>query len=174
MRRAAFWALAGTTLAVYAAMIFWSIPRIVEAAGGLPTFDMRPGGYGLDEARAFLAALSPDGAAFYGDVQLSLDTIYPGLMAATLGIGLFWLWRGLSLWLGGGLAALALAAGAADYVENAGIRRMLAAGADGLTAEMVATASGASQAKAGLTTVAMIALVAGLVRHFWRRSRRTG
>ncbi len=174
MRRAAFWTLAGATLAVYATMIFWSIPRLVEAAGGLPTFDMRPGGYDLEQARDFLAALGPEGRAFYEDVQLRLDTIYPAMMAATLGIGLFWLWRGLSPALGAGLAAVAGAAAVCDYFENGAIRTMLEAGADGITPGMVASASGAGQAKAGLTTVAMTALLVGLGRYFWRRGRRRG
>ncbi len=171
MRRAAFWALVAATLAVYAIMIFWSLPRVADAAGGLAPFDMRPSGYTLDEARAFLAALDADGSAFYRDVQLRLDSLYPALLAAMLGLALLRLWRGVSPVLAGALAAVALAGGIADYIENACIRRMLSLGADGLTAPVAEAASAASRGKAALTTVAMVALLAGLGRAGWKRWR---
>ncbi len=82
--RLAFWLLFAATLGVYATMLGWTLPAISAAAGGLPAFDMRPGGYSFDEAKAFLAALSPEGKALYLDVQHKLDTAYPGLLAATL------------------------------------------------------------------------------------------
>jgi hypothetical protein len=57
-----FWLVVAATLGVYLVMVLWSIPRISAEAGGLPVFDLRPGGYTFEEARAFLAALSPEGA----------------------------------------------------------------------------------------------------------------
>ncbi len=60
-----FWLLFAVMLGDYLAMVLWSIPALSRDAGGLAVFDMRPGGYSFDEARAFLAALSPDGARFY-------------------------------------------------------------------------------------------------------------
>ena len=83
-RRVAFWILLVVTLAVYVVMINWSLPLIAERADGLRPFDLRPIGYDFDEAKAFLAALKPEGAEFYLGVQHKLDSIYPALLAATL------------------------------------------------------------------------------------------
>ncbi|RMF41238.1 MAG: hypothetical protein D6754_01455, partial [Alphaproteobacteria bacterium] len=82
--RLLFWALVLATGAVYLAMVLWSLPRITEATGGLMPFDLRPTGYSLAEARAFLAALDPATTRFYLDVQHSLDLIFPALLGATL------------------------------------------------------------------------------------------
>ncbi len=76
-----FWLLVG----VYATMVVWSIPLLSKDAGGLEIFDMRSGGYSFEEARAVLAALSPEGVVFYETIQHRLDGIYPVLLAATLG-----------------------------------------------------------------------------------------
>ena len=83
-RRVAFWALFAVTNIVYLVMVVWSLPKVSEAAGGLVPFDMRPTGYSFEEAKAFLAALGPEGTAFYLHVQQRLDLLYPALLAATL------------------------------------------------------------------------------------------
>ncbi len=121
-------------------MIFWSLLKISEAAGGAMPFDMRPFGYGFDEAKAFLGALSPEGAAFYLNVQHRLDAAYPALLAATL----FFAIRALAPGAGPVptlLAVVALPGAAFDYLENASVTAMLHAGASGLTPELAARAS---------------------------------
>lgn len=166
-----FWLLVVLTLGVYMTMLVWSIPAISAAAGGLPIFDMRPGGYSFAEARAFLAALTPEGAAFYTNVQHRLDMAYPVLLALTL----FWSiirlapgrW-GSVRWL---LAATALPGMVFDYRENAAVAGLLEAGAGGITPEMVASASLQSQLKAGLTTLAMVILLILLAMWVFRRWR---
>jgi hypothetical protein len=173
--RTLFWLVIGATLGVCLAMILWSIPRISAAAGGLATFDMRPGGYTLEEARAFLAALSSEGAAFYRRVQLRLDIVYPGLLALATGWAILRLaprWR-FRRWL----ALVPLPAMAFDWLENASIARMLAAGPERLTAELAARATALSQAKAVASTVALSLLLAlclfAAVR-WWRTRHGSG
>ena len=75
MTRRAVMALFAATIGLYLVMLLWSLPKIAAEAGGLTPFDMRPGGYSLAEARAFLAALSPEGTAFYLGVQHRLDMV---------------------------------------------------------------------------------------------------
>ena len=85
--RRLFWAALAIALAVYLVMIFWSLPRISEAAGGMTPFDLRPFGYDMGAARGFLAALGPEGTEFYREVQLTIDTLFPAALALSLGLG---------------------------------------------------------------------------------------
>ena len=157
--RGSFWALFALTLGIYATMLTWTLPAIAQAAAGLAPFDMRPGGYGFDEARKFLAALSPEGLGLYFGAQQQLDIFYPALLSATM----FWalsalLPRGLGRWRF--LAATpALVVAGFDYLENHAIAEMLHAGATGLTIDMVQTASQWTQLKAQSTTSVMSALL---------------
>lgn len=167
--KAAFWTVVVVALCVYLAMVGWSIPRISAAAGGLPPFDMRPGGYRLDEARTFLAALTDEGEDFYRRVQLRLDLLYPALLAAATGWAFLRLaprrrWR----WA---LVLVAIAAMTFDFLENAAIARMLDAGSDGLTSELVARASAWSQLKAAATMVSLSLLLVLLLLALLRRRR---
>lgn len=167
-----FWAVVAVALADYFAMVFWSIPRISAEAGGLAVFDMRPGGYSFEEAKAFLAALSPEGAAFYTGVQHKLDAAYPALLALTLGWAILRLtharwgrWR----WL---LAATALPGMVFDYLENLDVSAMLKLGPEGVTPQLVEAASRHSQLKAAATSVAMAVLLVLLALWTFRRWRR--
>lgn len=171
MNRIAHIALFAATLAIYLVMVLWSLPRIAEGAGGLFPFDLRPGGYSVDDARAFLAAIDAETTAFYLTTQHRLDLLYPALLATSLAAGLIWSWRGWPRWLVGGFILLGVLGAAADYTENARVAAMLRAGPEALTPEMVAAASTASLAKAGLTTLATLALIVGLLRRAWRRLR---
>jgi hypothetical protein len=168
-----FWILFAVTMAVYATIVGWSLPHISAAAGDLVPFDMRPGGYSFEDARAFLAALSPDGAAFYEAVQHRLDIFYPPLIALTLAWAIAALLpRGWGIWCWA-IGALAMPIAALDYLENAAVSVMLQAGAAGLTPEMVASASGWTIAKSMLTTVAMsLVLLLLLVRLTFRIAGR--
>ena len=168
MLRILFWGLFGLTLAIYAAMLGWSLPTVAAAASGLVPFDMRPGGYSFADAQAFLAALSSEGAGFYVNVQQKLDIAYPGLLTLTLFFAIAALlpyrlgaWR----WL---VATIALPVGAFDYLENHAVAQVIEAGATGLTTELVATASQWTVLKATASTVAMSVVLALLL---WRAAR---
>lgn len=172
MRKAAFWLLAGATIAIYLVMVLWSLPYISAQAGGAVPFDMRPTGYTFDEARAFLAALSPEGNSFYRDVQHRLDLFFPGMLAATLYCAIAALlparlksWRYV-------LPLPTLLVAAFDWSENAAVARLLAAGADAITPEMVAEASRWSMLKAGASTVVYTVLLILLIWKAVIRFRR--
>lgn len=161
--RLMFWALFATMSGVYLTMAFWSIPLIVADADGLMLFDLRPMGYSYAEAQTFLAALSDQGRDFYLNVQQRLDSAYPALMAVVLALAFKQLFRGWQRWAA---TAFGVAGAGFDYLENAAVAVMLRAsdgGADGLTEAMVATASFWSVLKFATVSLAMTALIAGLV-----------
>ena len=157
-----YWLIFAAALAVYGTMIFWSLPFIANEAGGPIPFDMRPGGYSLAEAQAFLTALSDQGRLFYLTTQHRLDLIYPALLAFVLtGAG-----RGLTQ---NGYRPIAFVIGfaaflgaGADYTENMRVAAMLRAAPEALDAALVESASFATLIKSATTTVAMV-LVLGLV-----------
>src|SRR5204863_8719731 len=78
------------SFALWGVMVFWTLACLRRAAGGLEPFDLRPFGYTPEEARKLLYALSSIGRAYYADVQLQLDTIYPALYALSRGLLLLW------------------------------------------------------------------------------------
>lgn len=170
VRYAIYGFVVAVTIGLYIAIMAWSAPRIAASAGGLPIFDLRPGGYDLAAARAFLSALSAEGREFYLQVQLQLDRFYPPLMALTL------VWATLRLAPAGryrGLATLpAILAAAFDYAENALVARMLLAGPGGLTPELVESASTATQVKSLFTALALIIVILAGVAHHRRRDGR--
>lgn len=158
-----YWLLVVAMFAVYFTMVFWSLPTISAQAGGLVPFDMRPTGYSYEDAQAFLTALSDEGAQFYLRVQHSMDFAYPAMLALVLAIGLWRQMRGWPRVLAAGIAALPVIGSASDYMENFAVAGMLRAGANGVTAEMVAHASQWTLIKSGATTIAMLALLGLLI-----------
>lgn len=158
-----YWALVALTLANYFAMVLWSLPVVSEAAGGLVPFDMRPSGYSFDEAYAFLAAITPEGSAFYQGTQHLLDIAYPTFLAAVLAIALWRLAKNFPVWVRYILVALPIIGSGADHFENAAVSNMLQVGSVGLTEEMVAAASRWTLIKSGMTSIAMLALVGFLL-----------
>ena len=149
-RQVAYWIVIAATAGVYAAMVGWSIPAISGASRGEQVFDLRWTGYGFQEARNFIGVLTPETHAFYLDVQLLLDSVYPALFAVSVG----WTLGRLV-----GASRLRLAVLACDFLENLFIRRMLLVGVEKLTPELVARASALTQLKAvfSLTSVALVA-----------------
>lgn len=163
MYRTAFWTLFFLTAAIYAVIVGWSLPVISAAADGLAPFDMRPGGYQLEEARAFLQALNAEGADFYRTVQHRLDLFYPPMLALALFLAIVGLApRQLGLWRYV-LGAVALPIAAFDYLENRAIAAMLDAGADGLTEMLVEEATRWTVLKSLATTVSMLLLLLMLI-----------
>ena len=171
MRRPArlFWILPALAAAADLAMILWTLPAIRAAAGGLPAFDLRPGGYSAEEARAFLSALSGAGRALYLGPQHLLDLAFPALLAATLVLAFRLLLPGGRLWIACSL--LALAGMGADYLENVRVRAMLQVWPDPPDAAAIARASLATRAKFLLDG---LALAAALAAALWRIPARPG
>jgi hypothetical protein len=160
MLRVLFWTCFTAAMAIYIAMILWSLPVITEAAGGLAPFDMRPFGYTLADAQAFLAAIDPETVKFYRNVQLTLDIFYPALITISLVLGIYLLlparfgaWR----WV---IAALPLPIALFDYLENNLIGVMLASRPEIVSADLVSAASRWTMLKSSFTTASMLLLVA--------------
>lgn len=153
------WLLPLACLASYAMLILHLAPALsAETSHGLP-FDLRPFGYSLTEARAYLAGFTPAGTALYlGPVRLN-DTIFPILFTATLclpllGRGQFWFLP-------------ALAYGLSDLAENLATARLLRVGPE-VQAEAVAFASGFTQVKFLTLTVAILLALFALLQA-WRQ-----
>jgi hypothetical protein len=154
-----YWVVVAVTVTNYLTMVLWSLPLVSGMAGGDVPFDMRPGGYSLEEARVFLTALNNEGRDFYLNTQQLLDFFYPTLLAITLSIPLVHL---VPRYWGRALALVAIAAGAFDHLENSAVAIMLRAEPDLITEAMVSSASNWTLAKSISTTFASIALVAVL------------
>ncbi len=106
MSRVTGWALPGLTAAVYLWLVLGYGVPMQDMAGGLPPFDLRPQGYDLDAALAYLVALPPEGVALYLGPIAQLDTAFPILMGLTL----LWWMRPQTGALPQGTAALAFIA----------------------------------------------------------------
>ena len=164
-RRAVIAGAAAT--AVYLAMALGSLADL-EAISGLRPFDLRPTGYGPDDARALLLSLGDAGRDIYLRHQLVLDTVYPALMALTL-CNLF---RLVGRGLGARLAVrtgviLSWCAAGFDYAENIGIAAMLSRWAN-LPDTLVKASSLATVAKSASTSLAVAVLLCLLVWNVWR------
>ena len=162
-----YWLLVLVTLVVYFVMVLWSLPLISKAAGGQLAFDLRPFGYTVDEARAFLFALSDEGAVFYSTVQHKLDTVYPALVCAVLVIPLWHLSENWSKFWRVLLVLIPVTGSTADYLENNAVATMLAAGE--VSDDLITTASGWTILKSSATTIAAIALIGMLLLDFFRK-----
>lgn len=168
--KSAFWIIFAVTMGIYATMLAWSLPRISTAANGLAPFDMRPTGYSFDEAQTFLAALPPETTAFYRDIQLAmLDLVYPALLGVTLFLAIGLLlpqsWKA-ARWI---LPLIAIPGSVFDYLENRMITTMLNLGPNGISPEIVATASDYTLRKAQFTTIGMSVLIFLLAIWLWRK-----
>jgi hypothetical protein len=154
-----FWISLLAAAGVYLTMILWTLPAITAAAGGLAPFDLRPLGYDLGEAQAFLRALPEQGRQLYLDVQQRLDIAYPALLMLVLGLGIALVsppkvgnWK----WL---LALTSVPGSLFDYRENMLVRRILNSPPDALDPALVAAASSATVLKSVLTAVSMSVLL---------------
>ena len=101
----------------------------------------------------------PEGIDFYLSVQHTLDSIYPALLAATTFFAIVliaprrWgIWRFV-------IALIAVPGAVFDYLENAAVSAMIAAGPSGITEADVATASLWTALKGGFTTVSFVVLL---------------
>ncbi|MBL9049794.1 MAG: hypothetical protein JNK19_06760 [Tabrizicola sp.] len=164
MRNILFWAVILATGVVYLTMVLWSLPEISRQAGGLQPFDLRPRGYSIEEARAFLAALGEPGRVFYRTVQHRLDLVFPGLLALSLSLGYFRLaprrWAVV-------LSLVVIAGACLDWAENAAVAGLLAASEPEDAA--ILAASRLTVLKSGAATIGFVALLGLLLRAGWAR-----
>jgi len=166
----ATWTALAVAACLYAAMTLWTLPEIAQAAGGLPPFDMRPGGYDFDEAQAFLSALSEKGRTLYLGPQQRLDLVFPAALALGLGLALYRL-APLNRFCRLLFAAIPFIGMVFDDLENAAVRAMLVTGPSALQPEQVETASRFTTAKAVFDSAAYALLLLFLVLWAVRRWR---
>jgi hypothetical protein len=162
--RLAYLALLAIMVIDYALLVTWGGARLGAQSAGLAPFDLRVTGYGLEDAKTYLAALTPAGTALYLGTIRFLDTVFPVTCTLALGIAIWHRGRGLAVWLRGGLSLLAPLYGALDLLENAATAGLLRAGPEAVTAADVARASMLTQAKFGVFGLAIAALLALLIR----------
>ena len=166
---------------LWAVLFFVTLPRLELLASGAPPFDIRPFGYGVEEAKAYLDALGDAGRAYYLNPELVLDGFFPPLYAASRVLALWWLtmpgrlrdgaiapgWRRV-------LVALPVLELILDWGENTGIATMLWSWPD-LSAAVVGATSAATRLKlltAACTEISLLVLAAiALLRWLGRRRR---
>ncbi len=154
-----FWLSLAITIAIYAVMSFYSLPIITGNNSDLLIFDIRPNGYSFTDAQSLLNALSSEGILFYQTTQLALDTVFPIFYALSFMLA-FWIlapiklgkWRLLFF-------PFAIIAMVFDFLENASVVKMLQAGADGISTEMVQSASDFSTLKYLFINISLAILV---------------
>ncbi len=72
--------VAFVTLALYAIMLFVTIPKIQTATGGMTIFDLSSKGYDMAYAIKLLSAMSQDVINYYRFVQIPIDMLYPAVL----------------------------------------------------------------------------------------------
>jgi hypothetical protein len=169
--------LLAVSIVLWAAMVFGTLAHLSAAAEGAQPFDLRPGGYSVGEARALLTMLGDAGRAYYADVQLALDTIYPATYAVSRALAIWWLTmpgrlRAAPLapvirWI---LLVPPVAAAGFDYWENSLIGKMLIAGpAVSDAAVRVASMSTQLKSVAGALSELTMLIFGVVVFVRWRR-----
>mgnify|MGYP001799460045 CR=1 FL=1 len=154
-----------------AASIYWLMMSVtlahIEAVSGHVPFDMRPAGYGPTQAAALLEALGVDGRYYYLSRQLTLDTLYPPMLALTMIATICWVGKHMpnSRFVRFGIA-LSVASALFDYVENLGIMAMIWSW-PGVFVPLVYAASSATILKSVSTTLAVLMVL--LVGFNWAR-----
>lgn len=128
----------------------------LEAISGHVPFDMRPSGYGPQDAAALLDGLGAEGRNYYLTRQIPLDTAYPALLALTLVAAICWFARRLpkSRLVRFGVA-LSVGSALFDYAENLGIIAMMWNWPDVSALQVYAVAT-ATVVKSALTTLAVL------------------
>ncbi|KIN62967.1 hypothetical protein Z946_1830 [Sulfitobacter noctilucicola] len=151
---------------LYLLMITVTLAHIQAISGQVP-FDMRPFGYGPIEAATLLEALGAKGRAYYLSYQITLDTLYPAMLALTLISTILWFGKRMSnrrpIHVG---VALSIASTLFDYVENLGILVIIRSWPE-LSVSLVYVVSTATILKSLATTLAVVLVL--LVGFGWAR-----
>ena len=108
------------TIVICLVMNFAIIPRIEAGDPPMRCFDMCTTGYTVEDARAFVAWLSPEALDTYLHVQLPLDFFYP--LFYTVFFGLLWV---VMHGKANAVLAVPVALAVADYTENSLVIAML-------------------------------------------------
>lgn len=149
----------GITALNYAAMLVYSIPKLVSAADGLWPFDLRIRGYSVEDATEYVTTITNEGRLFYLEVQQMLDTFFPALLAISLMITLFRLAPKLPA-----LYLFPITGALFDYYENAAVAQILLTNApDQGLVEMASLLTGVKFAAIAISLLAILWL--------WRKGK---
>jgi len=172
VKRRIYWGWVAVTVGLYAALVGWAGPRFSEMAGGLQPFDLRVGGYEVSGALEFLAALDTDAAAFYLNIWYPLDMVFLSFITVAMAVGLFWLYRHWQPLARFTVAAVPIAYGAFDVLENNAVAGMVKGGAETLIAQTVEFSSLMTQLKFVFFFLSVLLIAAGLISA-WQNRRNT-
>lgn len=166
-----FAALTFVTAGLYAALAWVSVTGLLPAAGDLAPFDMRLTGYSVEDARAYLEALSTAGRDLYLGTVRQLDTAFPVVFGAWLAALVWRTARGMMTWSRLVLTLPAWGYAVMDLCENALVADLLRAGAEGFDPQIAVLAS-----EFTVTKYALLVLSALVPVGLWLRGvmRKTG
>lgn len=172
--RAAFLASVALALFGFAMMLFGTGPMI--EAGGLAPFDTRSFGYSLEDARAFLSALTPEARATYLGPQRIADTLFPIGLLGTLALGALLALRSVlpgRVWSRAAFLATlpAIAYFIFDMLENAAVAGLLSTPPEALSAATVTHASMLTLWKFRFVWAAIAIFLAALLASLIKRRR---
>lgn len=156
-------------VSLYFLMMTVTLAHIQTISGQIP-FDMRPFGYGPIEAATLIDSLGAKGREYYLSRQITLDTLYPAMLALTLSSTILWFGQRLPyrrpIHIG---VALSTGSALLDYGENLGILVMIRSWPE-VSVPLVYAVSTATILKSIATTLAVVlVLLVGL--NWIRRSK---
>ena len=156
---------------VYLVMTRVTLAHLADASGVLP-FDLRPLGYSPKDAAELLGGLGEAGRRYYLSRQIPLDTLYPALLALTLGSAMCWfgarLPKGRMVVTGISLSVLTAIA---DYTENLGVALMILGWPD--VPDLLVRATSVASTTKAISTTAAVGILIVLAAKWCVRSRRT-
>ena len=155
---------------IYALMLTFTIPMVINLSNGMKILDMMPSGYSVEYVNALLQALGTEGRNAYLFKQLPLDMVYPGLFAITYCLLMGYLLDKLGK-LEGPLfyfCWIPLFSGLFDYVENVGIITILSSYPN-VSVFVIKATSVFSALKSSFTTGYFIIVLIITVKFAWTK-----
>jgi len=147
------------TNSIYAFMLFVTIPKVMQYAGGARILDMMPTGYAPFYVDLLFNELGEQGRSIYLTNQIPVDMIYPFLFGICYCLLMTFFLKKLGRldhWAFY-FSYLPLAAGLFDYLENLGVILMLNSFPN-ISPSLVQISSTFTLLKSGLTTLYFLAL----------------
>ncbi len=149
---------------VYAIMLVFTIPHVMNFSGGIKLLDMMPMGYDIEYIQSLFNALGDEGRLAYLVIQIRVDMIYPLLFAVSNSLLMVYLLKQInkstsSLFY---LSLIPVVAGVADYLENFGICTLIKSYPD-LSQTVAETTNIFSLIKSMSTSVFFVSLIVVLI-----------
>ena len=160
---------------IYVIMVAYTIPKVMEYAGGMKLLDMMPGGYDFKYVNSLFSALGSEGRHAYLWHQIPFDLVYPALFALSYCLLLAYFLKKLKTPKGSlfYLCYVPFIGGTSDYLENIGIITLLRRFPE-ISEQTVQLTSVASVIKSSATTVYFVVflLVLAVVGIQWIKRKK--